>query len=173
MPIIDLDAGASARQTRTMPQADTPSTQTTLPAAGTPPPKYGRPISLDAARKVMAAAEAEANANGWPMAIAIFDSTGHLAMLHRLDQANHGAVALAQRKGEAAIKFRRPTKTFEDMLVAGGAGLRMLAMTSELIAVEGGAPLLQDGEVIGSIGVSGMQSHQDAQVANAGARAAL
>lgn len=140
-----------------------------LDPAGRPP--YGRPIPLDAARRVMAAAEAEAQKNGWPMVIAILDSTGHLAMLHRLDGANLGAVALAQRKAEAAIKFRAPTKNFEDFLVAGGPGLRFLAMASELIAVEGGVPLVANGEVVGSIGVSGMQSSQDGIVANAGARA--
>jgi uncharacterized protein GlcG (DUF336 family) len=136
------------------------------------PPRYGPPISLARARVVMAAAEAEASANGWPMVIAILDSTGHLKLLQRLDQANLGAVALAQRKAEAAIKFRRSTKVLEDMLVAGGApGLRMLSMGSELIAVEGGLPLIEQGEVVGAIGVSGMQSTQDGQVASAGARA--
>ena len=118
----------------------------------------------------MAAAEAEASAQGWPMVIAILDSTGHLAMLHRLDQANYGAVALAQRKAEAAIKFRRSTKALEDMLLGGAPGLRMLSMGAELIAVEGGLPLVAGGEVIGAIGVSGMYSAQDGQVAIAGAR---
>jgi glc operon protein GlcG len=141
-------------------------------AAPAVPPKYGPPISLARARLVMAAAEAEATANGWPMVIAILDSTGYLKLLHRLDHANFGAVALAQRKAEAAIKFRRSTKVLEDMLVAGAApGLRMLSMGSELIAVEGGLPLLEHGEVVGAIGISGMQSTQDGQVASAGARA--
>src|SRR5262245_11531949 len=83
------------------------------------PPKYGPPISLEVARHVMAAAEAEAHANGWPVVIAICDAAGHLAMLHRLDQSNHGAVAFAQRKAEAAAAFRRPTKVYEDLLAGG------------------------------------------------------
>jgi uncharacterized protein GlcG (DUF336 family) len=136
------------------------------------PPKYGPPITLERARVVSTAAEAEATANGWPMVIAIVDSSGILKVLHRLDHANYGAVALSQRKAEAAIKFRRSTKVFEDILIAGATpGLRMLAMGSELIAVEGGLPLIENGEVIGAIGVSGMMSDQDGQVAQAGARA--
>lgn len=102
------------------------------PAAPQPPPKYGPPISLERARAVMSAAEMEANAHDWPMVIVILDSTGHLKLLHRLDHANYGAVALAQRKAEAAINFRRSTKILEDMLVTGAAhGLRMLAMSSD------------------------------------------
>jgi glc operon protein GlcG len=135
-----------------------------------PPPPYGPPITLAAARQVLAAAEAEATANGWCAVIAVYDSTGHLAALARMDQANLGAVALAQRKAETAAKFRRSTKMFEDQ-VATAAGLRLLSVADELIALEGGLPLLQGGAVVGAIGVSGMQSFQDGQVAAAGARA--
>ena len=141
-------------------------------SAGAPPapPSYGPPISLAAARRVMAAAEAEAEANGWRMVIAIVDSGANLVMLHRQDQANLGAVEFAQRKAMGAVSFRRPTKVFEDVLVAGGAGIRMLAFSPELLPVEGGIPLVEDGLLVGAIGVSGMQSHQDGQVAAAGAR---
>jgi uncharacterized protein GlcG (DUF336 family) len=116
----------------------------------------------------MAAAEADARANGWPMVIAIVDSGAHLVMLHRLDQANLGAVALAQRKAETAARFRRPTKVFEDTV--SGGGLRLLSVASDIIALEGGVPLIEHGHVVGAIGVSGMQSFQDGQVASAGAR---
>jgi glc operon protein GlcG len=143
----------------------------TPPPAPTSPPPYGPPLSLEAAKRVMAAAEAEAVANGWPMVIAIFDSTGHLAMLHRLDQSNLGAVGLAQRKAETAVRFRRATKVFEE-IVAGG-GTRLLSVADDIITLEGGLPLLAGGLVVGAIGVSGMQSHQDGQVAAAGARALL
>ena len=139
------------------------------PAVAPPaPPSYGPPISLAAARRVMAAAEAEAN--GWRMVIAIVDSGANLVMLHRQDQANLGAVEFTQRKAMGAVSFRRPTKVFEDVLVAGGAGIRMLAFSPELLPVEGGIPLVEDGLLVGAIGVSGMQSHQDGQVAAAGAR---
>jgi glc operon protein GlcG len=143
------------------------------PGAANVPPSgpmpYGPPISLSDAKRVAAAAEAEALANGWPMVIAIFDSTAHLVLLHRIDQANLGAVALAQRKAESSVRFRRPTKAFEE-IVAGG-GLRLLSVASDIIALEGGLPLVQSGLVVGSIGVSGMASDQDALVASAGARA--
>jgi len=142
------------------------------PPAGAPPalPTYGPPISLASARRVMAAAETEADANGWRMVIAIVDSGGNLVMLHRQDQSNLGAVEIAPRKAAAAVNFRRPTRVFEELLVAGGAGIRMLAFSPELLPVEGGVPLVDGGLVVGAIGVSGMQSHQDGQVAAAGAR---
>lgn len=115
----------------------------------------------------MAAAEAEAERRDWPMVIAIVDSTGYLVMLHKMDQAQLGSVAIAQAKAETAVNFRRPTKAFQDAIAEGGAGLRMLSM-SGVSALEGGLPLMLEGEVVGAIGVSGMQSGQDAEVARAG-----
>ena len=131
------------------------------------PPNYGKPISLEAAKKVMAAAEAEAAKNQWPMVIAIVDSTAHLVMLHRMDQAQYGSSKIAPLKAETALDFRRPTKVFEDGIAAGGQGVRLVTMPN-VLALEGGLPILQNGEVIGAIGVSGMSSSQDAQVARAG-----
>jgi glc operon protein GlcG len=131
------------------------------------PPKYGPPITLDAAKKVMAAAEGEAVRNQWPMVIAIVDSTGHLVMLHRMDQAQYGSSKIAPLKAETALDFRRSTKVFEDGIAAGGQGVRLVTMPN-VLALEGGLPILQNGEVIGAIGVSGMNSNQDAQVARAG-----
>src|SRR5437588_13093635 len=85
------------------------------PAAPSPPPTtpYGSPISLDAAKKVMAAAEAEAMKNNWPMAIVILDSTGHVVMLHKLDNTQYGSLTAAEDKAISAINFRRPSKVFE------------------------------------------------------------
>ena len=131
------------------------------------PPNYGKPISLESAKKVMAAAEAEAAKNQWPMVIAIVDSTGHLVMLHRMDQAQFGSSKIAPLKAETALDFRRPTKVFEDGIAAGGQGVRLVTMPN-VLALEGGLPILQNGDVIGAIGVSGMSSSQDAQVARAG-----
>lgn len=131
---------------------------------------YGPPVSLDLARRIMAAAEAEAAANRWPMVIAIVDSGGHLVMLHRLDQAQHGSLVLARLKAETAVNFKRPTRMFEDALSAGGFGLRVLSMPN-VSALEGGLPLIVDGQVVGAIGVSGMQPAQDVQVAAAGVAA--
>lgn len=134
------------------------------------PLQYGPPISLELAKKVMAAAEAEAVANRWPMVIVIVDSGGHLVMLHKLDQAALGSVSVAQFKAETAVNFKCPTKVFEEALAGGGLGLRVLSM-SNLIALEGGIPLLLDGKIVGAIGVSGMLPAQDGQVGSAGANA--
>ncbi len=134
------------------------------------PPEYGAPISLGDAKRVMAAAEAEAIANQWPMVIAIVDSTAHLAMLYKMDNAQLGSVDVAQAKAVTALKFRRETKVFQDAIAGGGVGLRVLAMPG-LTPLEGGAPIFKDGKIIGAIGVSGMLSTQDAQVAAAGVNA--
>jgi uncharacterized protein GlcG (DUF336 family) len=131
---------------------------------------YGEPISLDSAKRVAAGAEAEARRNGWPMVIAIVDSTGHLVLLQKLDQAQYGSIAVAQQKAQTAVDFRRPSKVFEDAVASGGLHLRMLGMNN-LLPLEGGVPLIVDGKIVGAIGVSGMQSTQDAQVAQAGAAA--
>ena len=133
-------------------------------------PLYGTPITLLLARQVAQAAEDEANRHGWPMVIAIVDSGGNLVLQHRLDQAQHGSSDVALQKAETAVRFRRSTKVFEDALAQGGMHLRLLGMTN-LTPLDGGIPLVLDGRVIGAIGVSGMQSAQDAKVAQAGADA--
>lgn len=139
-------------------------------AAAPRPLEYGAPISLDAAKRVMAAAEAEAHANDWPMVIAIVDSGGNLVMLHSLDHAQHGSIAIAQEKARCAANFKRATKTFEDALAEGGYNLRILAAPG-MVPLEGGLPLITGGRIVGAIGVSGMRSTQDGEVAAAGARA--
>lgn len=131
------------------------------------PPAYGPPIELAAAKRIVDAAEAEAAAGGLAVVIAVIDSTGHLVVLHRMDQALYGAIAVAQAKARTAVDFKRPTKAFEDA-VAGGA-LRLLA-TENLCPLEGGVPLIEKGLIVGAIGVAGAQSAQDSHVAAAGAR---
>ena len=142
-----------------------------MPNTAVPRPlEYGAPISLEQAKGVMAAAEAEARANDWPMVIAIVDSGGHLVMLHSFDHAQHGSVAIAQEKARCAVNFKRPTKAFEDAVTQGGLNLRILA-TPGMVPLEGGLPLIAGGRIVGAIGVSGMRSNQDGQVAEAGAKA--
>ena len=131
------------------------------------PLRYGSPISLALSIKVAEAAATEADAHGWPMVIAVVDSGGHLVVLHRMDQAQHGSVLVAQQKAQTAVDFRRPTSVFEGALAEGGMHLRLLGMTN-LMPLEGGLPLVVSGKVGGAIGVSGMQSTQDALVATAG-----
>jgi len=138
----------------------------------TPPPAtpYGAPISIDAAKRVMAAAEAEATKNHWSMAIVILDSTGHIAMLEKLDNTQYGSITVAEDKAHSALDFKRPTKVFEDLVAQGGIGLRTLALHGAA-PLEGGLPIVRDGQIVGAIGVSGGSSAQDGQVAKAGADA--
>ena len=137
--------------------------------AAPPSTPYGAPIAIDAAKQAMAAAEAEATKNNWGVAIAIVDSGANLVMLHRLDNAQLSSVRIAEQKARTAAEFRRPTKVFEDAVAGGGIGLRVLTFGASV--AEGGVPIVSGGLVIGAIGVSGVQSHQDAQVAQAGADA--
>lgn len=123
-------------------------------------------LTLADARRVVAAAEAEAVENGWSVVIAVVDDGGHLVLLQRLDGTQAASSEIATQKARAAALFKRPTKALEDV-VAGGR-LAMLSLPG-LTAVEGGAPLLYRGDVVGAIGVSGVQSFQDGIVAKAGA----
>jgi uncharacterized protein GlcG (DUF336 family) len=134
-----------------------------------PPAAYGPPITLEAAKKAMAAAEAEATKNNWSVAIAILDSTGHPVMLHKMDNVQYASIKIAEGKAQTAVDFRRPSKALEDALAGGGAGLRVLTFGN--ILVQGGVPIVVDGKIVGSIGVSGVTSQQDEQVASAGAAA--
>ena len=135
-----------------------------------PTTSYGEPLSIAAAKKVMAEAEAEATKNKWGVSIAIVDSGGNLLMLHRLDNAQLSSVRLAEAKARTAVEFRRPTKALEDAVAGGGVGLRVL--TFGACVAEGGVPIVAGGKIVGAIGVSGVASHQDAQVATAGAAVA-
>ncbi len=141
--------------------------------APSPPPTtpYGAPIGLEAAKKVMAAAEAEATKNNWAMAIIILDSTGHPVMLHKFDNTQYGSIGAAEDKARSALYYRRPTQVFEDLVAQGGIGLRTLALRNAS-PLEGGIPLIVDGKIIGAIGVSGALSSQDGQVAKSGGEAA-
>jgi uncharacterized protein GlcG (DUF336 family) len=132
-----------------------------------PPPPYGAPITLDMAKKAMAGAEAEAKKNSWPVVIAILDSGGQLVMLQRLDNTQWGSVEVAKDKARSAVAFRRPTKVFQDLIAQGGANMRLLNVSGASM-LEGGIPIVVNGQVVGGIGVSGVTSQQDAQIAQAG-----
>jgi len=136
------------------------------PAAPAPPPAYGPPITLEAAKKAMAGAEAEAKKNNWPVVIVILDSGGHPVMLQRLDNAQWGSIDVAREKARSAVALRRPTKVLQDLIAQGGANLRLLNLGYSVL--EGGIPIVADGKIIGAIGVSGVTSQQDAQIAQAG-----
>lgn len=119
----------------------------------------------------MAAAEAEAKKNNWPVAIAIVDSAGKLVAFSKIDNTQHGSVDIAIGKALTANNLKRPTKALQDAVAQGGGNLRMLAIPG-VMPLEGGVPIVVDGKIIGAIGASGVLSNQDAEVAMAGAAAA-
>ncbi|MFN3324738.1 MAG: GlcG/HbpS family heme-binding protein [Bryobacteraceae bacterium] len=126
-----------------------------------------RSLTLEAAKQIAAAAEAEARKNQWNVVIAIVDEGGNLVYLQKMDDTQTGSIEVAQRKARSAALFRRPTKVFEDGLAGGRHAILSLPGA---MPVEGGIPITVDGKVIGGIGVSGVTSQQDAQIATAGLR---
>jgi uncharacterized protein GlcG (DUF336 family) len=129
---------------------------------------YGSPIPLEKAKQVAAVALAEAQKSGWPMAISIVDTAGDLVFFEKMDGTQLGSIQVSQEKARSAVFYKRPTKAYEDALVAGGIGLRVLKLPGAM-PVEGGIPLIENGKIIGAIGVSGGQSAQDGQCATAAA----
>lgn len=134
------------------------------------PAPYGAPITLEAAKKVMAAAEAEAKANGWSVVIYIVDSGGQVTMLQRMDNTQYGSLVVAEGKARTALNFRRPSKAFQDLIAGGGPAHGYLTF-DHITAVQGGLPIIIDGKIIGAIGVSGVTSAQDEEIAGAGIKA--
>jgi uncharacterized protein GlcG (DUF336 family) len=130
-------------------------------------PQYGINVNLEQAKKALAAADAEARKNSWPVAIAIVDTAGQLVLYQRADNTQTASVQVAQDKATSAAMYRRPTKVMQDAVAGGGAGVRFLNLTKASV-VEGGLPLTIDGKIIGAIGVSGVNSDQDGMVATAG-----
>lgn len=126
-------------------------------------------LTLDAAKKIAAAAEAEAKKNNWNVVIAIVDDGANLVYLQKMDGTQIGSLAVAQEKAMAAVRYKRPTKVQEDTLVGGRQAVLKLP---GYMPVEGGVPLMAGGELIGAIGVSGVLSTQDGIIAAAGVTAA-
>ena len=125
-------------------------------------------LNLAVTKVIVAAAEKEATKNGWAMFIAVIDDGGVLATVERMDEAQIGSLDVSIGKAQTALKFKRPSKAFEDLINSGRNSLLRLPGVTP---VEGGFPLMADGKVIGAIGVSGGSSQQDAQVAQAGVAA--
>jgi glc operon protein GlcG len=125
-------------------------------------------LTLDAAKRVITAAEAEAKAHGWPCVVAVTDAEGYLIALDRMDASPMlASVELAPAKARTAALFRKPTKALEDTIHNG----RIAAVTAGFVEMIGGLPLTSDDELIGAIGVSSAQPDWDAQIAAAGAAA--
>jgi len=122
-------------------------------------------LTLEAAKQILAAAQAEARRNGWTMVICVVDDGAHVICLERMDGTQIASVTVAQDKAATAVRFKRPTKALEDA-VAGG---RLVVMKlGGATPIEGGVPIVVGGQVIGGIGVSGGTSPQDGVVAAAG-----
>jgi uncharacterized protein GlcG (DUF336 family) len=128
-------------------------------------PSYGPAISLEQAKKLATAAAAEANRNNWKVAIAVVDTHGFLKYYEMMDDTQTASATIAVEKARSAATFRRPTKMLEDAITGGRHAL--LAMPG-LTPIEGGLPIVIDGKVIGGVGISGLTSAQDGQVAQAG-----
>lgn len=123
-------------------------------------------LNLASAKRIAAAAEAEAVKNKWNVVIAILDDGGNLLYLQRADETQIGSVDVAIAKAQSAIKFKRPTKVFEEAVAGGRTAVLRLPGA---LPVEGGLPLNSGTQIIGAIGVSGVTSQQDGQIAAAGA----
>ncbi|HVU36255.1 MAG TPA: heme-binding protein [Opitutaceae bacterium] len=121
-------------------------------------------LNLDVAKKIAARAETEAAKRNWTMVIVVLDDGGNVILLERMDGTQLGSLEVAEGKARTALRFKRPSKAFEDA-VAGGRNA-ILSLPG-VVAIEGGMPLMVDGVPVGAVGVSGMKSNEDGVVAQA------
>ena len=122
-------------------------------------------LSIIDAKTIAAGARAEAEKNGWTVVIAIVDDGGHLVYLERMDGTQKASCVVAQEKARTAIMFKRPTVAMEKVIADGRVAMLSLPGVT---FVEGGLPIIHEGHFVGAIGVSGVQSSQDGQIAKAG-----
>ena len=127
-------------------------------------------LTLEDCLKISAAAEAEARRNSWIVAIAILDDGGHLLHFARMDGATPANAGIALEKGRTAAISRRSSGKWEEFVKGGRTA--MIKMPG-ILPVQGGMPIMADGACIGAVGVSGVQSHEDEQIAQAGIDALL
>jgi len=123
-------------------------------------------LNLDDVKRIAAAAETEAKSNGWIVTIAIVDDGGHLLWLQRLDGAAPVSAHIAPAKARTAALGRRESKAYEDMINQGRSSFLSVPEIEGLL--EGGVPVMIDGHCLGAVGVSGVKSNEDAQIAKAG-----
>lgn len=122
-------------------------------------------LTLEAAKKITVAAEAEARKNGWTMAIAVVDDAGHLMHFERIDGTQTGSIEVAIAKAKTAAAFKRPTKLFEEAAKTRPA---VVTLSPSAVMIEGGVPIFVGQQLVGAVGVSGASSQQDGVVAEAG-----
>jgi uncharacterized protein GlcG (DUF336 family) len=123
-------------------------------------------LTLEDAKKIAAAAESEALANKWGVVISIVDDGGHLLWLQRLDGAAPISSYIAPQKAKTAALGRRESKIYEDMINNGRVSFLSAPELQGML--EGGVPIVVDGHTVGAVGVSGVKSSEDVQVAKAG-----
>lgn len=135
------------------------------------PNPYGASLRLEAARRLAAAALDEAAANGWTVAVAVVDAAGELVVLERMDGTQLGSVEVAREKARCAVRFKRPTKEWEDALAGGRTPVLGIP---GVLPIEGGLPLLDaGGGIVGGVGVSGALPPQDSRCAERAAAVPL
>ena len=123
-------------------------------------------LTLDDVKKIAAAAEAEALANNWAVVISVVDDGGHLLLLHRLDGAPLMSAQIAPGKAKSAALGKRDTKIFEDIINNGR--IAFMTVPGMEAMLEGGVAIFVDGQCVGAVGVSGVKSTEDVQIAKAG-----
>ena len=119
---------------------------------------YGAPVSIETARKATAGAIAEGKKNGWTVAVAVVDPGGVLVYFERMDGTQTASSDIAIEKARTAVGFKRSTKLFEEGIEAGR--LQNLGLPGAL-PIDGGVPLIEDGRIVGAVGVSGARPEQD------------
>jgi uncharacterized protein GlcG (DUF336 family) len=123
-------------------------------------------LQLADLKKIAAAAEAEALKNNWAVSISIVDDGGHLLWLQRLDGAAPISAQIAPAKARTSALGRRESRIYEEMINGGRVSFLSAPGLDGLL--EGGVPIMQDGQCLGAVGVSGVKSVEDAQIARAG-----
>jgi glc operon protein GlcG len=128
---------------------------------------YGAPISLARAQAAIAAAMAEAERRGWALNVAVVDSGANLVAFARMDGAQLASIPISEHKARASVKYRRPTKAFEEGIQT--KDYKYVLSLDDIIASRGGIPLIDDGKLIGAIGCSGGTGSQDEAACMVGA----
>ncbi|WP_280150490.1 heme-binding protein [Piscinibacter sp. XHJ-5] len=123
-------------------------------------------LTLNDLKRIASASEAEATAHGWAVSIAIVDDGGHLLWLQRLDDASPLSSHIAPAKARTAALGRRESRVYEEMINQGRTSFLSVPLAEGLL--EGGVPVMVEGQCIGAVGVSGVKSSEDAQIAKAG-----
>lgn len=145
------------------------ATPAPAPAATPAPPPllYGKTVTLEQAKAVIAAAEAESKKNGWTMVITVVEPNGAVVASEKMDGTQYGSSEVAMGKAQTSARFKRPTLYFQEAVKSG----TLNSIFTGAMALEGGELLVVDNTIIGAVGVSGAAAFQDGQVARAGAAA--